>query len=271
MDKPTPHACKNWCFTINNPVESKEVYLKKLKDLIKYAILADEVGESGTPHIQGFAQFYDRIRLTALKKLFPTAHFEAMRGTPSQASEYCKKDGRFITDGVLAPTGPQARKRDYDAALNLAKEGKLEEIPANLRLPYYQTLKRIATDYMVLPPDSEDTTGIWLYGEPGVGKSKWARKFYQPFYDKPCNKWWDGYQNQPNVLIDDFDKVHHVLGHHLKRWTDRYSFPAEVKGGALQIRPECIVVTSNYTIYEIFDDPELVKALKRRFIEFHMK
>ena len=56
------------------------------------------------------------------------------------------------------------------------------------------------------------------------------------------------------------------MSHFLKKWADRYSFDAEVKGSKLIIRPERIIVTSNYSIEEVFcDDIMMQNAIKRRF------
>ena len=39
---------------------------------------------------------------------------------------------------------------------------------------------------------------------------------------------------------------------HLKNWADLFPFVAETKGGSMLIRPARIVVTSNYTIQQVY-------------------
>lgn len=151
---------------------------------------------------------------------------------------------------------------------DLAKSGQLttllEEHPEHA-IRHYSTFKHIARDFMQKPNDLLDTCGIWIWGPPGVGKSHFAREVYSDIYNKMCNKWWDGYQAQKSVLIDDLDLSHKCLGHHLKIWADKYSFLAESKGHAMNIRPDRIIVTSNYKPDQIFEDPALLDAIKRRF------
>lgn len=85
-------------------------------------------------------------------------------------------------------------------------------------------------------------------------------------YLKMCNKWWDGYRNQPIVLIEDLGREHHVLAHHLKVWADAYDFQMEEKGGGRAIRPGHIVVTSNYAIEEVFaEHPGDIEPICNRF------
>lgn len=93
-----PRQSKYWCFTINNPVASDHDTLTTLSQSthIEYLVIGDEVGEDGTPHIQGFVIFNVRKRFVSAKTLIgDRSHVESTRGTPYQAAQYCKKDGTF--------------------------------------------------------------------------------------------------------------------------------------------------------------------------------
>lgn len=96
------------------------------------------------------------------------------------------------------------------------------------------------------PCNTRALQNFWLWGEPGVGKSSLARRRYPELFDKSLNKWWDGYQHETTVLLDDFGLEHACLGHYVKRWADHYPFKAETKGGTSNVRPIYILVTSNY-------------------------
>lgn len=83
------------------------------------------------------------------------------------------------------------------------------------------------------------------WGTPHSGKTHAAVEWLgEGYYDKlSMNKWWDGYQGEECVLIDDFDSQ---IGYtHLKRWFDKYKCSVETKGGAVPLRATKIAVTSN--------------------------
>lgn len=264
---------KHWCCTINNPTDDDEVKLANFEEQTDYIVVGREKGESGTPHLQIYFCLKNRNRLTALKKLLPRAHLEVTRGTPKEASDYCKKEGEFYEKGQVpaakhehgSKAGNEGNKRKWEEIWEKAKSGNLEEIDKDVLVPHYHAIKRIAQDNPVNVPDAPDVTGHWYYGPPRTGKSRTARSEHPNHYDKPCNKWWDGYKGEEVVILDDFDLNHKVLGHHLKRWTDRYSFPAEQKGTTVPIRPLKVIITSNYTPEEIWqDDPTLAEAVRAR-------
>ncbi len=61
-----------------------------------------------------------------------------------------------------------------------------------------------------------------------------------------------------------------ALGHHLKIWADSAPCVGETKGGYINLQHEKFVVTSNYSIDELFaDSPKLIEPIKRRFKIFH--
>jgi len=238
-----------------------------------YLIGQAELGEGGYQHWQLLAQFGSNKRLAAVKKIFgTTAHAELTRSAAAEA--YVQKDDTAIA-GTRFCLGEKPFKRnsktDWVAQLLHAKSGNITSCDPDIQLRFYGTLKAIAADNRLAPDDLTGTCGIWIWGPPGVGKSRWVRDNYGfSLFSKMCNKWWDGYNDEKIVLLDDFDKMHEKLGHHLKIWSDRYKFVGEKKGTSLTLRPDRIIVTSNYQIQDIFMDLALIDALKRRFYIIHM-
>lgn len=119
---------------------------------------------------------------------------------------------------------------------------------------------------------------IWIFGPPGCGKSMWAHQqaAQDEIYIKNVNKWWDGYIDGEVklVIIEDFpvdDKA--WLINILKIWSDRYPFNGEIKGGTVRVTPGkwIIIVTSDHSIDEVFENEEDQKAIKRRFKEIKIE
>lgn len=260
---------KHWCITINNPAEGAVSLFDP--NTMTYMILGKEKGEGGTVHLQGYIAFKNRQRFTAVSKVFPRAHLEVMRGTPQENKDYCSKDKDFIEHGTLPLTPAQGvtkcNKRKWDEAFALACKGDINKIEKGMLIRYYHAFKRIKQDNPEPLVDNPKTCGLWYTGPTGAGKSKQARIDFPDYFDKPMNKWWDGYRNQPNVILDDLDPFHgNWIGSHLKRWTDHYPFPAEQKGTTIMIRPKQIIVTTQYSIREVFHhDEKMIDALERRF------
>lgn len=88
-----------WCFTLNNYTESE---YKSLLDLGRSDnngfCIGIEIGQKGTPHLQGFFKFPKRKRLSELKKFNNRIHWEICRGNETSNKVYCSKDGKYETN-----------------------------------------------------------------------------------------------------------------------------------------------------------------------------
>lgn len=281
----TPKS-RNWCFTLNNYSEEDIARLASLdfqKDsgqttgfTIKYMIFGEEVGESGTPHLQGYVCFKNQVRLGTLKSsISDRAHFEIAKGTVKHNYDYCSKDKEFKEFGVrplFASEKGELGKRAYTEVIDLAKDGDFDSIQQEqpgMFLQHYSTLKRIRADTVAqreLKNLDPSVRMQWYYGPSGTGKSMKARGDHPQAYLKDCNKWWCGYLDQDTVIVEDVDvRSKDWMCRFLKIWADIYPFPAEMKGSKTVIRPKMIIVTSNYHPKEIWEEESDLGPILRRF------
>lgn len=98
-----PSPAKLWCFTLNNYSESDIASVIKVvsSNSSNKWIIGREVGESGTPHLQGFIHFTKKLRFTQVKKIHNQAHWTKCRGTEIENVAYCSKDGDYISSPNL--------------------------------------------------------------------------------------------------------------------------------------------------------------------------
>lgn len=259
---------RGYCFTINNYTDDDVNRLNNLD--CEYIVFGREVAPTtGTPHLQGYVHFANGKTRSAASKLVK-GHLIAAKGSPEQNFNYCSKDGQVTERGVRPQSctaqGDVERER-WDRSRVAAREGRFDDIPSDIYIRYNASLKRIRREDVAAPTNLSpaSTYGVWIHGPPRTGKSTMARTEYGTPYLKGINKWWDGYDGEETVLIEDFSPRHApFLVDYLKIWTDRWAFSAETKGGRIVIRPKLIVVTSNYHPDECFHGVDL-DALKSRF------
>lgn len=265
---------RDYCYTINHYGPGER---DRLPDIpCKYHVFAEEIGETGTPHIQGYICFEHAKTMSAVSKILPRAHLEFRRGTHKEASDYCKKTGDFKEIGTLPMTQTEkgaTNKFRFARACELAISRDLltlmDESP-HIFLAHYSTILKIGRDYNKRPPDLPHLNNYWVYGEPATGKSAFCNQLGPNVYIKSCNKWFISYQDQPIIHVNDFGLEHKCLGYYLKIWADLYPFIYENKGGGSWCRPEIIAVSSNYHPRDIWpDDPQIQKAIERRFHIIH--
>lgn len=255
-------------FVCNNYSDSDISYLDSLS--CRYIVYGKEnAPTTGTPHLQGFVVWHSAKTISSARTILRRCDVRTCEATSLANSMYCKKDGDFVERGDL-PAEPSANGRAeidrWNLAWDCAKTGDFEAIPSDIRIRSYTTLKRIHQDYMPAVLPLAGVCGTWIHGLSGTGKTRAVLAAYPDCYIKPRNLWWDGYQGESVVLLDDVDKYDVRLGGVLKHWADFAPFIAEVKGGSKKIRPQKLIVTSQYRLTEIWTDNETIDALSRRFV-----
>lgn len=254
-----------YCFTINNPTPNDLELVRTIE--CKYIIFGFEIGEEGTPHLQGYIHYERSKRFNAVKRDIPRAHIEPRKGTPQQAIEYCKKDGVFEERGTPPVSNKAASKQVWKDLLQRAENGDFVWIKENYPRMWIQFSNKFESLHA---PKTSIINGElqheWWVGPTGTGKSSTLWRLYPDHFQKQTNKWWCSYAHESVVAIEEWSPKNECTGSYLKIWADRYPFSGEIKGGSLKkIRPAKIIILSNYEIEDCFTDRRDYEPLLRRF------
>lgn len=243
---PPPAKVRNVCFTLNNYNDDDITRLSLLKEGVSYLVYGKEVGESGTPHLQGYVEF-ENPRATGkgwsnMKKLIGNAHFEVRRGTAKQASEYCMKEDKECY--IFGEISRQGERTDWVVATQQLLGASsvvdvIQEQPS--LLPAIRALERLKV--LSIEPIHREVHVTWLYGSPGSGKTRYVWDLYPNVYSKPTGMWWDGYNGEDVLLLDDFDAD--IQFSELLKVLDRYKYRIPVKGGFIGARWSKVFITTN--------------------------
>lgn len=233
-----------------------------------YVVCGREIGpECGTPHMQGYIRFPTQRSVTSVRKKLKGAHVEIAKGDAASNRVYCTKGQDFFEEGRCPLSRVAICKEASVAARNkLLLSGSINDlvVSGHIAVNTVPLLKkaRMILDQEVSSYTHDSVRGLWYYGPPGTGKSWSARKEFPDAFIKSQTKWWDGYAGQEVVILDDLD--FEGMGHSIKIWTDSYACTGEVKCGTVNLRHHLFVITSNYTPEELFKDPIMAEAVRRR-------
>jgi len=243
-----------------------------------YGIVGKEIASTGTHHLQGYINFGrdKRKSLATIKKeenMGKSVHVEKAKGTDEQNQKYCSKDGLFWEYGQIQHAGKRNDLSEFTAAIvagksvdELAVEQPDTFVRYNRGLYALQNIVRskVQRDYK--------TRVVVLVGVPGTGKSRYANeaaKANGTVYYKPRGDWWDGYDGQTSIVIDDY--YGWLKYDELLKICDRYPYQVPVKGGYRQFTSKNIYITSNSEIKDWYKfanyDPA---AIMRRVEEYHV-
>lgn len=253
-----------WILTI--PEDSYTPPVEELEDPLVYVCGQLEQAASGFRHWQIVAYFDRKLGLSTVKQLFGRrAHAEPTRSSHARAYVW-KEDTRV--EGTQFEVGEVPVRRnngaDWQEVWDVAKTGRFDSIPPNIRVQNYGNLRRIASDYSTVY--GMERSCVLYVGATGTGKSfrAWQEAGLDAYSKDPRTKFWDGYRGEKHVVIDEFRGVLDVS--HMLRWLDRYPVRVEIKGASVPLCAERIWITSNLSIDSWWPDldPQTLDAIKRR-------
>lgn len=169
---------RRYCLTLNNPTEEEtESLLKVDTKNIKRMVFGHEVGESGTPHLQGFIHLKNATTISALKRRLGSDryHLEATRGTDFEAWTYCTKDGDVVVEFGEQPT-EEGELSDWEMIAQMVKDGSsnleiIERYPA-IGIRCQSALDRMRLEHDRANAGWRDVEVTFITGPTGCGKTR---------------------------------------------------------------------------------------------------
>jgi len=257
---------KSWIFVRNNYTSVHEQMLKDMEKTLM--VFGREKGElRETPHLQGFITFKQPKRFGGLKKMMPGFHIAPALSQES-GFNYCLKELDYEIDDRRVP----GKRNDILEMKDKIDQGcsKVELWDENFESMVH--CHRGMYEYMQLKNKQikrPELQVVWVIGPSGSGKSTWVDKeFPDAYWLTPSDgkMWWDGYDGEEAVVVDDFRPNFYTYEGMLKLLNSRGKYRINLKGSSGWLACSTIVFTSidhPKEMYSMYD-----KQLDRRITEW---
>lgn len=257
-----------WCFTINNFSSSDWFAVKNLFKNAKYGICGEEIGATGTPHLQGYVHLVNALSLNVMKKCLTRAHLTVANGSDEDNKRYCSKDNKNIYEVGEISVG-QGTRTDIKEITKKIKDREitLEDLMFDypeMYVKYSRSFEKMFN--AVSPVRSEPPKVFWRWGLAGTGKTRYCVEKHPDHYIKDGTPWWDNYKQNEAIIIDDFDNQ--IPFRTLLKMLDRYDFQGQIKGGYVRINSPFIYITCEFPPEYYWSGNELAQVKRRlTFVE----
>lgn len=276
---------RNVCFTVNN-------YDGLLDPATwpgcTYCIYSEEISDTGTPHLQGYAEFAGAKTWVSLHENpgLEGARFASRVGKQSEAIRYCLPSKKGV-DGVVDPShlaGPyiygepkkQGERTDLAGVAELCIAGaSLEAVALHDPSAFMRYPSGISKFHAMMqrPRRPDEGTACWvLYGSGGVGKTTTALRLAEYIGNgrvfmlsnrKGSGLYWDNYKQGDIVVIDEFNGSR-MLPTEFNRLIDKGPCPIPTHGGSIQFNSPLVIITTNVSPRQWWPNVSFQKSLRRR-------
>lgn len=294
---------RSWLFTLHNYSPEYYNWLCEVfKEQAKYYIIGREVGlcevclyDRGyqkhgfirgkllcreltggrcgkTIHLQGYVTWKEARAFSTLKNKYGGPirwAYKGKKATTYDNYRYCKKEGLYVEWGKR----PQQGKADMKDIKERLLEG---EITANdvavdawkIHRVYWRELEAMEERgrEMKFKPRNFKTKGYWLMGEAGTYKTFMATKMFEGscYIYKRTGNFWDKYNGEDNVIIDDFrgDEIEY---NELLKMIDWYPYTVATKYRArnTQFISKRVIITCPKSPWKVYEQKKMIMKSRR--------
>ncbi len=275
-------SARRYRFVMNNPEMTGEEFMAGFKDPpLRFVVFQLEKGEeSGTPHFQGYLELTKPCKLPAVMEALGSRaiHFNYVDATAQANIDYCTKEAtRQLGPWTFGTPGPgQGSRQDllalYEACQETQDPLKVMEM---MPVPYMKYTRAVKDVCYNLTKERDSAPMVRLfYGPSGTGKTREALTTYgdaNVYIKDPHQNWFDGYSQQPVLLLDEFaGKASKTPLTLLLRMLDMNKLNLPVKGAQAKMVSTTIIITTNVhpsMWYDYTGRTSQYTALQRRIHE----
>lgn len=266
---------RSWVLTIPAETHDRAAVVAALEPYTYVGQL--ERGESGYLHWQVLIENASPVRFATLKARLPAAHIEPRQGTVAQAVAYVTKENTRVADeaplaqGDIRISDEKGRRHDVERVrAAILEEGRsvddvLLNLPEAARMPRYVSELASARDRQAAHGAERDVAVTYLYGEPGVGKTRWVYDEHTDVcrvtnYSHP----FDAYDGQNVLVFDEFAAQIDIQT--MNNLLDRYPLDLPARYRDRPARYTEAVIVSNLAPWDLYVwEPAVIrKAFARR-------
>ena len=192
---------------------------------------------TGKPHHQGYVILNRTHRIPSAKRIIgggDDCHLENRRGSRDEARIYCQKDGIFTEKGIFESlTNAEILHKPIDW---------IKDNEPLMYCRYHRGIDRLNSNEGLKWRHLSVTI---LWGDTGCGKTRKVMEMDSVFKIDPPYNWFDGYNGEQILLIDDYRRGCIPRGM-LLNLLDGYRLRLETKGAHTWALWNQVYITTNF-------------------------
>lgn len=270
-----PTQSRSWILTISAAKHSREEVEEALSPYTYIGQL--EEGESSFfRHFQLLIENPTPVRFKTLKNKLPSIHIEPRRGTVAEAVAYVtKKETRVVGEPPLQngtiPLHDETGKRSDLERIRAAilEEGRSVDdviltMPEAARVTKYVSELAAARDRAEARGRERDVEVIYLFGDPGVGKTRWLYDHFDDVARLTDYRNFDVYNGEKVLALDEY--AGQLDLRLLNSVLDRYPIDLPARFYDRPARFDTVVILSNHPVWDLhgWEKPVARRAFARR-------